>query len=175
MEKVRGGLISFFHYNFILSRDSRSWKTARSLNFYNSFIKWCVHGFFLMHTGLETPVPLSVPFPKEMPCRELKELISTWVSPEVSYLLSSETPIAISDDSSKHSSSSGGELLLTPLSQEPGAVTKPLQGLTAVWFHCDSAVNFPFQFFVRIAESQKSEEPFKESLEFHSEFILYHH
>lgn len=55
-----------------------------------------------MHTGLETPVPLSVPFPKEMPCRELKELISTWVSPEVSYLLSSETPIAIRDDSSKH-------------------------------------------------------------------------
>lgn len=99
---------------------------------------------FLMHTGLEIPVPLSVPFPKEMPCRELKELISTWVSPEVSYLLSSETPLAIRDDSSKHSPSSGGELLLTPLSQEPGAVTQPLQGLTEVWFHCDSIVNFPF-------------------------------
>jgi len=54
------------------------------------------------------------------------------VSPEVSYLLSSETPIAIRDDSSKHSPSSGGELLLTPLSQEPGAVTQPLQGLTEV-------------------------------------------
>lgn len=122
-----------------------------------------------MHTGLETPVPLSVPFPKEMPSRELKELISTWLSPAVSYLLSSETQEQLETT-----------LLSTAAPPDPSVSgTKccneaSFHGLTEVWFHCDSAVNFPFYFFIIIAESQKSKEIFKESLEFHSEFILYH-
>lgn len=80
LEKVKGGLTSFFHYNCVLSRGLRSWKTACSLNFYNSSV---ISFFYKMHIGLETWVPCAFLFQKGCPLGNGKSAFphsETWSS-----------------------------------------------------------------------------------------------